>query len=53
MKTTFQKIWPGEKRSWYIGIDLFDWALPLYIASYGKNQLLVAFLCFYISTEWD
>lgn len=53
MKTTFERIWSGEKRSWYIGIDLLHWALPLDIAFYGKTQRLVAFLCFYISIEWD
>lgn len=53
MKHTFQQTWSGEKISFYAGVDLFDWALPLHFASYGPNQVLLAILCFYISLEWD
>jgi len=53
MKTRFLKIRSGEKRSWYVGIDFYDWALPAHVASYGRGQFLIAFLCFYISIGWD
>ena len=53
MNHTFQKIWSGEKISFYAGIDFFDWALPVHVASYGRKQLLLAILCFYASVEWD
>lgn len=53
MRHMIQKIWSGEKISFYAGMDFFDWAIPIHFASYGRNQLLLAILCFYILVKWD
>ena len=50
MKGAWSKVlWGWKGLAWAVGIDLYDWAIPLSVGSVGEGSLSITFLCFWTS----